>query len=1294
MKKACIRFLQMLQNLWPARKNRRLVSLMLAAALTAGFLRAVSGGALAAEAASAGTAAEVLYEENFDSYTEPVVLESGINYESGWIYSKESANGSVVLKDGAMYITGSSYDVLYLDGGATWGNYTVEADITYLSDTADNSWLGLAYNVQSADTLQKGTLNVNKGVFLNGRRDGIWCNDVDNVNTFRTQTSGIGKNQTFRLKIQVYDKTAVMYRACYEEDGTLDAYQQILSISNIPADCMTGSVGFMTSLQQLSAKVDNIKVTAATKEIYHENFDYADTALSSGSNEALGLYFQQNKSSTVAEIKDGRLYLSGSGSGYDQVHFETGMHWTNYTVEADMCYENSSGWAGLLVRTAGSTSSQKGTLMVDLPSGTEWATLNGYTSTGGWYQDQEGYTKIHYNSGIAVGQVFRMKIVVHENSAELWYATYEETGTLSDYVKVMSVEDNFPDAHMTGSIGLMISKGHSCQVWIDNVVVSRGEDRKAQAPEPANVADIYVPETGLVNPPPVIQQITTALPKTSSGPAVALMEIDEALNILDSSGQVLSTAAEFDQSCSGTVIPAYVIDSEAEARALSSFLQEYDIIDAFVVADSADADLVYMVRQACPKVRGVLRFEAIETAAERKAAYLLSNDALANVIISEQPLSQETVSYFDIHYIATWCYGTDTAGIYTAIACGYTGLITRTPAEAYAVYSSITATTVCGEPLPIAHRGYHDTYPENTLSAFQAAIDAGCLAVETDLRLSKDGEIVLMHDSTIDRTTNGSGNVSGYTLAQLKAFRVDYIGDGTETIPTFQEALEAFANTGLVFYCHINTTDDATIARFNEIVRAGGYEENVVVFIDSAMLRNYNYTTMTDGIPFAAAHNSLVDEALSSTDDLETIEQFLGLMTPYNAQPLFYTYQGHMTEEFYYQVAARGYLSIHSITNGQTSLNERLLTVQGAVGVLTDDPELTAGYAYYVDARDAERNLGEAVPQAQTVRKILADQSETVACGFTQLSGPTLTYSAEAGGYTLEEAGAVTLVYYADVAVAGTSYRVYSEPVTITFADPTHRHEWADTWEQDTEHHWQVCADFACGGVNGYEAHVYTNGSDVDCNVCGYVRVVSSGNGSQASKPNGTQGQKQPETGFPFTDVTEDHWAYDDIRWAYSGGVMNGVSSSSFAPEVTLNRAMVVTILYRLEGEPAAANGSGFTDVAPGQWYTKAVAWASREEIVNGYDKENFGPMDPITREQLAAILYRYAQYKGNDVSAGAETNICGYLDAGEVSGYAAAAMQWACGNGLFEGADGYLMPKATATRAQVAAILHRFSEA
>ena len=178
-----------------------------------------------------------------------------------------------------------------------------------------------------------------------------------------------------------------------------------------------------------------------------------------------------------------------------------------------------------------------------------------------------------------------------------------------------------------------------------------------------------------------------------------------------------------------------------------------------------------------------------------------------------------------------------------------------------------------------------------------------------------------------------------------------------------------------------------------------------------------------------------------------------------------------------------------------------------------------------------------------------------------------------------------------------------------------------------------------------------------------------------------------------FQDVHTSDWYYDDVRYVTEHGLMNGVSQTRFAPEETLTRGMIVTILHRMEGEPKAASSGTFTDVPNGQWDTEAVEWAAANGIVNGYGNGKFGPTDPVTREQLAAILYRYTKYKGLDVSVGEDTNILSYTDALTVSEYAIPALQWACGEGLINGANGKLMPADHATRAQVAAIIHRYLE-
>lgn len=178
-----------------------------------------------------------------------------------------------------------------------------------------------------------------------------------------------------------------------------------------------------------------------------------------------------------------------------------------------------------------------------------------------------------------------------------------------------------------------------------------------------------------------------------------------------------------------------------------------------------------------------------------------------------------------------------------------------------------------------------------------------------------------------------------------------------------------------------------------------------------------------------------------------------------------------------------------------------------------------------------------------------------------------------------------------------------------------------------------------------------------------------------------------PAGSLPFTDVKAGDWFYEAVAYVYSHGIMRGQSENTFAPYAAMDRAMIVTILHRLEGSPAALPAS-FTDVAEGQYYAAPVAWASAEGIVEGYEDGAFRPSDPITREQLAAILCRYARYKGLDTSV--KGDLGQFPDAPSVSLYAADAMSWAVGAGLIAGMDGMLQPRGQAGRAQAAVILQR----
>ena len=177
-----------------------------------------------------------------------------------------------------------------------------------------------------------------------------------------------------------------------------------------------------------------------------------------------------------------------------------------------------------------------------------------------------------------------------------------------------------------------------------------------------------------------------------------------------------------------------------------------------------------------------------------------------------------------------------------------------------------------------------------------------------------------------------------------------------------------------------------------------------------------------------------------------------------------------------------------------------------------------------------------------------------------------------------------------------------------------------------------------------------------------------------------------------FEDVYVSDWYFDAVQYVYENDMMAGTSDITFSPNQTTTRGMIVTILYRLEGEPTVTGTTAFTDVTANQYYANAVAWAVQNGIVAGSDATTFAPNNAITREQMAAILYRYAQFKGYDVSAKADLST--YIDAADVSAYATDAMAWASQTGLITGTSATtLSPAGQATRAQVATILMRFCE-
>ncbi len=234
----------------------------------------------------------------------------------------------------------------------------------------------------------------------------------------------------------------------------------------------------------------------------------------------------------------------------------------------------------------------------------------------------------------------------------------------------------------------------------------------------------------------------------------------------------------------------------------------------------------------------------------------------------------------------------------------------------------------------------------------------------------------------------------------------------------------------------------------------------------------------------------------------------------------------------------------------------------------------------------------------------------------------------------------------------------------------------------------------------GYEVKDWFEGSNGDASVWdGWLKAKdvnpsgASGGGTDSSsavtdtaKPTG---EKIDTAKLPFTDVAKGSWYYDAIKAMYDKGLMNGESATKFMPNNKLSRAMLVTILYRMQNEPTVTANALFNDVANGQWYTKAVAWASANNVVNGVGEGKFAPNDSVTRQEMAAMLYRYAKATGMDTTATASLN--GFKDSAKVADWATDAMKWAVGSGLMKGNDDNTINlMGTATRAEVATVIVR----
>ena len=465
------------------------------------------------------------------------------------------------------------------------------------------------------------------------------------------------------------------------------------------------------------------------------------------------------------------------------------------------------------------------------------------------------------------------------------------------------------------------------------------------------------------------------------------------------------------------------------------------------------------------------------------------------------------------------------------------------------------------------------------------------------------------------------------------------------------------------------TTADVTIDG-NSVVRANTTGENAKT-ISGTTITQENSIVFKNGVGTVYGDVTLQEDLTIDANESLTIPQDATLIIP---EDVTLTNSGTMTNNG--TIDNQGTLTIEPGGNlaGDVTGNQATYKVAG-VTLNRSNLSLTAGGTAWLRAAVQPDNAAnQSVTWASSDPSVATVDQNGVVTAVAP-GAATITATTVDGGFT----AICTVTVRPDIPPANPNYRITVEATQggAVTADPTAAKAGTTVTLTPVPH-------------RGYQV-----GSVAVTDRFGdAVAVTENADGTYTfTMPNGqvTVTVTFAEAPLPFPDVAEGDWFYDAVRYAYETGLMDGVGDSLFAPNSETTRAQLVTILYRLEGEPEVSGTSGFTDVEAGTWYADAVAWAAENGIVNGVNDTEFAPGDDLTRQQLVTILYRYAESKGYDVSASAD--LSSYPDAGQVQDYAQPAMAWAVAEGIVEGVDGNLNPAGNATRAQIATILMRFCE-
>lgn len=532
----------------------------------------------------------------------------------------------------------------------------------------------------------------------------------------------------------------------------------------------------------------------------------------------------------------------------------------------------------------------------------------------------------------------------------------------------------------------------------------------------ADTADTYTKDCGIAIPPVIAAEYAAGVTDGQEPPATVFLYLDETLSLAD--GTSLDEALS---SLGGKAVPVLYVTEEAAADAVSAYVEGKGFVDGIVASDSGE--ILSRMRERCTQMQGLLDFRGAQIE-ERVEVRNSANSAGAKIVLLDAAYtSYDNVRWLQERLMTVWCEAETEEEVYAAAVSGCNGILAADAQNAYDVLSMFDEGTLLHLPMVVGHRGMYNE-KQNTLAAAQEAFKAGADAVECDIYLTADDRIVIMHDSTLDSTTTGTGSVEDKTLAEIQQYEVDVGGGGVNRpIPTLDEFFAEFKGTDLVHFIEIKSSRPEIVPALKELIEEYGVSDQVVVISflkDQLALVHEQIPELSVGYLTNTAYDY---DAKSANQEVAPINATLNPGYEF------------MTVGLANELAPRG-ITVWPWTYPNNQ-NYDSAYMNGINGITTDYADRSADNVVRLLAEDIvlPNKDGDAVPLTATAVTQKGEEYE-VSCDYIQIAGNMTILQNSEGNYYAGRGTAVLLLRYTFTS-ENTTYTLYSEPVNVSVSSQT-----------------------------------------------------------------------------------------------------------------------------------------------------------------------------------------------------------------------------------------------------------------